>query len=95
MNVYFSILRRLRKVLPDELYATKYIYHVVHTGYCSKRLSREVNDMTKIELYRISWKSRITGFEGKGKRGFSYDIANDWVIALNKKYPELMHWVSF
>ena len=47
------------------------------------------------ELYRISWKSRITGVEGKGNRGWSYDIASDWVIALNKRYPELMHWVSF
>ena len=43
-------------------------------------------------MYRINWKSKITNSEGHGKYVFSLEMANLWVLQLNKEFPEISHW---
>ena len=45
-------------------------------------------------MYRISWKSLITGFIGNGEYIFSHDDAKEYIDILNKKYPYIEHWIE-
>ena len=44
-----------------------------------------------MNMYRIYWESSI--HKGNGNP-LTYSIANAWVIALNKKYPEIKHFLK-
>ena len=43
--------------------------------------------------YRIYWKSKITGTTGNGTP-IERKIALKWVRNMNRKYPDLTHWIE-
>lgn len=45
-------------------------------------------------MYRISWKSRITGCTGNGEYMFTHDDAKEYINSLNEKYPYIEHWIE-
>lgn len=47
-------------------------------------------------MFRIAWKSKITGATGHGN-WFPKDqltILNAWIEKMEEEYPELDHWVE-
>ena len=42
-------------------------------------------------MYKIYWKSSIHSGNGEP---VTYSIASAWVIELNKKYPDIKHWLE-
>lgn len=45
-------------------------------------------------MYRIAWKSLVTGFEGHGEFMFTQQEAEKMAVKLTAEYPELLHWVE-
>lgn len=45
-------------------------------------------------MYRICWKSLITGFVGNGEYIFSHNDAKQMIDTLNEKYPYIKHWIE-
>lgn len=45
-------------------------------------------------LYRIAWKSKITGFSGHGTATFSYDVAKEQCEDMDKEFPDISHWLE-
>lgn len=45
-------------------------------------------------MYRIAWKSIITGASGAGDYVLTMKDAEDEIVALNALYPEVIHWVE-
>jgi hypothetical protein len=45
-------------------------------------------------MYRICWKSQLTGFIGNGEYMFTHDDAKECIDILNKKYPYIKHWIE-
>jgi hypothetical protein len=45
-------------------------------------------------VYRIHWRSKITGISGNGTQFMEYHFAKREIKNLNKKYPELDHWMD-
>ena len=48
-------------------------------------------------MYRIQWKSRITGKEGHGEPfpENRLDHLRLWRNHMNEKYPDIDHWIGF
>ncbi len=51
------------------------------------------NRMAACTLYRIYWRSKTTGLSGNGTAFIEYHLAKREIKELNKKYPELDHWM--
>lgn len=45
-------------------------------------------------LYRISWRVRKSGYSGHGDYCLDEKCAMDWIVELNKLYPEINHWME-
>jgi plastocyanin len=45
-------------------------------------------------MYRIAWKSLVTGFEGRGEFMFTCEEAENMVAKLTVEYPEIHHWIE-
>ena len=45
-------------------------------------------------MYRISWKSKVTGCTGNGNYMFTLEGVTEYIKMLNKEYPELDHWME-
>jgi hypothetical protein len=45
-------------------------------------------------MYRICWKSLLTGLTGNGEYMFNHDYAKEYIDILNKKYPYIEHWIE-
>ena len=43
--------------------------------------------------YKIYWKSEITGESGHSIKPMTFNTAKTWVNDLQKKYPEIKHWI--
>jgi hypothetical protein len=43
-------------------------------------------------MYHIVWKMKDRDYSGNGDYCLSLDQAKDYVVSLNKEYPELNHW---
>ena len=45
-------------------------------------------------MYVIAWKSKITGYSGRGTHSFpNMKIINYYIDRSNKKYPDIYHYV--
>jgi hypothetical protein len=44
------------------------------------------------KVWLIAWASDLTGEEGIGTTPLTRAAADDWVQALNEKYPGVRHW---
>lgn len=44
-------------------------------------------------MYRVAWKDNETNESGHGS-ALSFEHATAWVISMNKKHPEMTHWVE-
>jgi hypothetical protein len=45
-------------------------------------------------MYVIAWKSKITGYSGRGTHSFpNMKIINYYIDRSNKKYPDISHYV--
>jgi len=45
-------------------------------------------------MYRISWSIPATNYTGHGAFCHSYLLAQDWLVYLRNKYPDMLHWVE-
>jgi hypothetical protein len=44
-------------------------------------------------MYRICWRSRLTGYEGRGEP-LARSVAESWIAALNESHPNIDHWLE-
>ena len=45
-------------------------------------------------LYRVRWRSRITGQTGGGEGLLTRQCAAEWVRAMNREWPQIEHWIE-
>jgi len=45
------------------------------------------------KLYRISW-NMLGGHSGHGEYCFTQELGLVWITDLNKKYPDIHHWLE-
>jgi len=45
-------------------------------------------------MYRICWKSLITGTTGNGEYILTCNDAEEWINTLTKMYPYIEHWIE-
>lgn len=63
-------------------------------GVCNRTPETRVEPQ-KGQKYIIVWQSKITGFEGRGKRGFNYWRAMKMIDELNSEYSgKIIHWLA-
>jgi hypothetical protein len=44
--------------------------------------------------FRINWEERDTKVAGHGEYCLTLQEARDWIHSLNKKHPEIEHWIE-
>lgn len=47
-----------------------------------------------MKLYRVAWRSRLIGVEGRGIWWPSREAVQAWADEENAKYPDILHWVE-
>jgi hypothetical protein len=50
--------------------------------------------MSEPFLYRICW-SQSNGNSGQGEKILTWEAAQSWLEYLNKKYPDMKHWLVY
>lgn len=46
-------------------------------------------------MFRISWRSNLTGYTGNGQYCYSdTELLESHIAALNEKYPNFHHWIE-
>lgn len=45
-------------------------------------------------MYRIVWRVIATNYVGHGDYCLSFETAKDWIDAMNKKHPDMQHWME-
>ena len=48
---------------------------------------------SELQIYTVYWKHN-KGYSGHGEKPTTYNLAKAWVDHLNKKYPDMHHWVQ-
>jgi hypothetical protein len=51
-------------------------------------------DELKPILYRVVWRSLITGYSGGGTQGYPRDMAQHYADTLNENHLNLHHWIE-
>ncbi len=44
--------------------------------------------------YRIAWRDVNSGATGYGKYCLTKEVAQEWIVELEKKHPEMKHWIE-
>ena len=46
------------------------------------------------KMYRIAWRVIATNYVGCGHYCLSLEHAKHWIDAMNKKHPDMEHWIE-
>jgi hypothetical protein len=55
---------------------------------------KTVTDLPRSGGYRIAWRSLLTGASGGGEACLGHPLAAIIAEALNRSYPDFVHWVT-